>query len=234
VTAPGGDRGRSEEVSPPTEVFSSAAAVAVGAAEIIREHARAAIAERGMFTFGVSGGLTPWAVFAELVRGDFPWGQTALYQVDERIAAAGSEERNLTHLRAVLPSEAFVRVHPMPVEAPDLDAAASRYAALLPERLDLIHLGLGPDGHTASLIPGDPVLDVYNRNVALTGPYQGRPRMTITYPVIERARALLWVITGADKLEALRRLRAHDHTIPAGRVAPGRALILADAAATGG
>jgi 6-phosphogluconolactonase len=217
------------------EVLPDADSVAVRAAEVIREHARAAIAERDAFTFAVSGGRTPWVVFAELVRADFPWSQTAVYQVDERIAPEGSEERNLTHLRAVLSSAAFVRVHPMPVEDPDPDAAASRYAALLPERIDLIHLGLGPDGHTASLIPGDPVLDVLDRDVALTGPYQGRPRMTVTYPVIERARTLLWIVTGADKLDALRRLRAHDRSIPAGRVAASdRALILADRSAAGG
>jgi 6-phosphogluconolactonase len=208
--------------------------VAWRAAEVIREHARAAIAERGAFTFAVSGGRTPWAVFAELVRTDFAWDRTSIYQVDERVAPAGDEERNLTHLRAVVPSEAFARVHPMPVEDPDLDAAAKRYATLLPDRFDLIHLGLGPDGHTASLVPGDPVLDVTDRDIALTGPYQGRPRMTVTYPVIDRARELLWIVTGADKVDALRRLRAHDRSIPAGRVAADRALVLADAAAASG
>jgi 6-phosphogluconolactonase len=208
--------------------------VAVRAAAVIREYAHAAISRYGAFTFAFSGGRTPWAMFAELARADFPWDRTSIYQVDERIAPAGSEDRNLTHLRAVLPSGAFARVHSMPVGDPDLDAAAARYAALLPERLDLIHLGLGPDGHTASLVPGDPVLDVAARDVALTGPYQGRPRMTLTYPAIDRARALLWVVTGADKLHALRLLRAHDHSIPAGRVTPDRALILADAAASGG
>jgi 6-phosphogluconolactonase len=223
----------SEEV-PFIDVLPDPAAVAVRAAEVISEHAHAAISKCGAFTFAFSGGRTPWAVFAELARADYPWDRTEIYQVDERVAPAGSEERNLTHLRAVLPSEAFARVHPMPVEAPDLDAATARYAALLPERFDLIHLGLGPDGHTASLVPGDPVLDVTDRDVAITGPYQGRPRMTLTYPVIDRARALLWVVTGADKVDALRRLRAHDGSIPAGRVAVGRALVLADVAASGG
>jgi 6-phosphogluconolactonase len=208
--------------------------VARRAAEVIREHAHTSIAERGAFTFAVSGGRTPWAVFAELVRTDFPWDRTSIYQVDERVAPAGGEERNLTHLRAVLPSEAFARVHPMPVEDPDLDAAAARYAALLPDRFDLIHLGLGPDGHTASLVPGDPVLAITGRDVAITGPYQGRPRMTLTYPVIHRARALLWIVTGADKADALGRLRAHDRSIPAGRVASDRALVLADVPAAGG
>lgn len=218
----------------PVEVMPDPAALARRAAELVREHAAAAIAERGHFAFAVSGGRTPWAVFAELTRTDFPWDRTSIFQVDERVAPPGSEDRNLTHLRAVLPSEAFARVHPMPVEEPDLDVAAARYAALLPDRFDLIHLGLGPDGHTASLVPDDPVLDVVDRDVALAGPYQGRPRMTVTYPTIDRARALLWVVTGAGKVEALRRLRAHDRSIPAGRVAADRALILADASAAGG
>lgn len=222
------------DASPLVEVLPDPAAVAVRAAEIIREHAHSAIAGRGLFTLAFSGGRNPWAAFAELARAGFPWDRTGIYQVDERVAPPGSEDRNLTHMRAVLPSEAFARVHPMPVEDSDLDAAASRYAALLPDRFDLIHLGLGPDGHTASLVPSDPILDVTDRDVALAGPYQGRPRMTLTYPVIDRARALLWIVTGADKLDALRRLRAHDRSIPAGRVAAGRALVLADAAASGG
>ncbi|MGH2912305.1 MAG: 6-phosphogluconolactonase [Solirubrobacteraceae bacterium] len=218
----------------PVEFFPDPTAVAVRAAEVIREHAHAAISEHNVFTFAFSGGRTPWAMFAELAHADFPWDRTDISQVDERVAPAGSEDRNLTHLRAVLPSEAFARVHPMPVEDPDLDAATARYEALLPERFDLIHLGLGHDGHTASLVPGDPVLDVIDRNVALTGPYQGHARMTLTYPVIDRARALLWVVTGADKVEALRRLRAHDRSIPGGRVTADRAVVLADVAASGG
>jgi len=222
------------EETPPIEILPDLAAVAVRAAELIREHAHAAISERGVFTFAFSGGRNPWGAFAELARADFPWDRTSIYQVDERVAPALSEDRNLTHLRAVLPSEAFARVHPMPVEDADLDDAAARYAALLPDRFDLIHLGLGPDGHTASLVPGDPVLEVTDRDVAFTGPYQGRSRMTVTYPVIDRAYALLWIVTGADKADALRRMRARDRSIPAGRVAPDRALILADAAASGG
>jgi 6-phosphogluconolactonase len=233
VNAPLANPHQPEPAGPAIEVLPDAAAVAVRAAEAIREHAATAIAERDAFTFAVSGGHTPWAVFAELVHTGFPWDRTDIYQVDERVAPAGSDDRNLTHLRETLPAGGIARLHPMPVEDPDPPAAAERYASLLPHRFDLIHLGLGPDGHTASLVPNDPALHIADRDVALTHPYQGRPRMTLTYPVINRARALLWVVTGADKRDALRRLRAHDRTIPAGLVAPDRALILADAPAAG-
>jgi 6-phosphogluconolactonase len=216
------------------EVLSEPRAVASRAAELIVAHARAAVSARAEFAFAVSGGSTPWAMFAELDRPDFPWSQTTIYQVDERVAPAGDEQRNLTHLLAVLPPQAAARVRPMPVEAPDLEAAARDYAQSLPERFDLIHLGLGPDGHTASLVPDDPVLEVVDRDVSLSGPYQGYRRMTITYPPINRSRTLLWVVTGADKRQALDRLCARDETIPAGRVATEHALVLADFAAAGG
>jgi 6-phosphogluconolactonase len=217
----------------PIEVLPDAAGVAGRAAELIAEHARTAVSARGQFTFAVSGGSTPWAMFAKLAHEDFPWNNTAIFQVDERVAPAGDEERNLTHLRTSLPTGALACVRAMPVEETDLEAAAHRYADLLPERFDLIHLGLGPDGHTASLVPGDPVLDVADRDVAITEPYQGRRRMTITYPVINRARALLWLVTGSGKLQALERLRRRDYSIPAGRVATEQALVLADAEAAG-
>jgi 6-phosphogluconolactonase len=215
------------------EILTDPAAVAQRAAKIVAEHADAAVAERGAFTFAVSGGRSPWAMFAGLAGEDFPWERTAIFQVDERVAPAGDESRNLTHLSESLPAVALAHVHAMPVEDAELDTAAHRYARSLPDRFDLIHLGLGPDGHTASLVPGDPVLDIADRDVALTQPYMGQRRMTITYPVIDRARALLWLVTGSDKLDALRRLRQHDDSIPAGRVALDRAFILADVAAAG-
>jgi 6-phosphogluconolactonase len=219
--------------SPQIEVLPDSAAVAARAASVVVAHARAAVGAYGVFTFAVSGGSTPWAMFAQLAQEDFPWDRTTIYQVDERIVPADDPSRNLTHLRESLPAGITARVRPMPVEDADLEAAANRYARSFPERFDLIHLGLGPDGHTASLVPRDPVLDVIDRDVALTQPYMGRRRMTITYPVINRARALLWVVTGSDKRDALRRLRQHDPSIPAGRVAARQALILADAAAAG-
>jgi 6-phosphogluconolactonase len=215
------------------EVLADPGVVAKRAAELIVAHARSAVAARDEFAFAVSGGSTPWTMLAELARFELPWSQTALYQVDERVAPAGDEARNLTHLLASLPAAARPCVHAMPVEDADIDAAAQRYARALPDRFDLIHLGLGLDGHTASLVPGDPVLEVFDRDVALSGPYMGRCRMTLTYPVIDRARALLWVVTGADKRDALGRLRWHDSSIPAGRVAADRALVLADVAAAG-
>jgi 6-phosphogluconolactonase len=153
-----------------------------------------------------------------------------LFQVDERIAPEGDSSRNLTHLRESI-GNAPATVHPMPVNDADLDAAAAQYAAGLPEHFDLVHLGLGPDGHTASLVPGDPVLSDTGALVAVTRPYQGQQRMTLTYPALARADQLLWLITGADKRDALAKLLAGDESIPAGRVQAARSLVLADAAA---
>jgi 6-phosphogluconolactonase/glucosamine-6-phosphate isomerase/deaminase len=173
-------------------------------------------------------------MFSALAGEDVPWSQTSVYQVDERVAPSGDADRNLTHLLAGLPEAARERVLPMPVEADDLEAAAAEYAASLPERFDLIHLGLGPDGHTASLVPGDPVLEVDDRDVALTGVYNGRRRMTLTYPVLARASAVLWLVAGEEKAEALRLTLAGDPSIPAGRVASGHSIVVADAAAADG
>jgi 6-phosphogluconolactonase len=215
----------------PIEVHPDAAAVARRGAEVMAAHARAAIEARGSFAVAVSGGRTPWAMFTELAGQEIDWSQVAIYQVDERVAPAGEDTRNLTHLLASLPEPARERVVPMPVEETDLEATATRYAARLPERFDLIHLGLGPDGHTASLVPGDPALDALDRDVTLSGLYQGTRRMTLTYPVLDRARARLWLVTGGDKRDPLRRLREHDRSIPAGRVKAEGSLILADSAA---
>ncbi len=215
------------------EQLADPAAVAARGAAFVAEQARAAVAARGRFDFAVSGGHTPWAMFACLAAEQVPWASTAIYQVDERIAPAGDPDRNFSHLRASLPEHARAEVHAMPVEDSDLQAAAKRYAESLPERFDLVHLGIGPDGHTASLVPGDPVLEIDDRDVAVTGVYQGRQRMTLTYPVLDRARMLLWLIVGADKANALAALRAGDRSIPAGRVSAASALILADAAAAG-
>jgi len=213
-----------------TEILPTPEAVANAAAVYVARHARAAVAERGRFTFAVSGGRTPWAMFAELAGEDVPWEHVVLFQVDERVAPDGDPDRNLTHLRESL-GGAKAEGIAMPVNDAGLDAAADRYAALLPDRFDLVHLGLGPDGHTASLVPGDPVLGVRDRLVAVTRPYQGHQRMTLTYPALARAGQILWLVTGADKQVPLGQLLAGDESIPAGRVEAARSLVLADAAA---
>ena len=207
-------------------------AVAQAGAEFVAERVRAAVEDHGSFHFAVSGGHTPWAMFAALASQEVPWDATVIYQVDERVAPPGDPSRNLTHLTEALGS-APATVLPMPVNDADLTAAAAAYATDLPEQFDLVHLGLGDDGHTASLVPGDPVLSVTDRLVAVTQPYQDHARMTLTYPALGRARQLLWLVTGADKKTPLSSLLAGDTTIPAGRVQAAASLILADQAATG-
>lgn len=213
-------------------MLPDAEAVARRGAELIAQDAAAAVADRGRFAIAASGGRTPWAMYGQLEDRDLPWRATELFQADERVAPPGSPERNLAHLVAALSIGAQGSLRPMPVDDEDLEAAAERYAASLPEALDLIHLGLGPDGHTASLVPGDPVLEVFDRRVALTGgAYQGNRRMTLTYPELARARGLLWIVTGAEKRDPLAKLLARDPSIPAGRVEPRDSLVLADRAA---
>jgi len=214
------------------EILPDAESVARRGAEIAAAAAADAVADRGRFEFAVSGGRTPWAMFADLA-GKMPWDKVTIYQVDERVAPDGDPDRNLTQLERALPPGGAADVRAMPVTFHDLEAAAADYAASLPEAFDLVHLGLGPDGHTASLIPGDPVLEVTDRDVALTGEYQGRRRMTLTYPALDRARRILWLVTGDDKVDALARLRAGDESIPGGRVSTAHALVVADAAAAG-
>jgi 6-phosphogluconolactonase len=224
------------------EVLADAESVARKAAAIIAADARAANAARGQFNMAVSGGHTPWLMLRDLANEDVPWQVVRVFQVDERVAPADDPDRNLTHLRASLLANAPLKpdqIYAMPVEASDLEAAAKEYAQTLcdiagsPPVLDLVHLGLGPDGHTASLVPGDPVLNVTGADVGLTGIYQGRRRMTLTYSVINRARRVLWLVTGAEKVEMLKRLRDADASIPAGRVSSQDALVLADRAAAG-
>lgn len=222
------------------EVLDTADLVAQRSAAIIAEEATYAVATRGRFVLAVSGGHTPWLMLRALANADVPWPAFHVVQVDERIAPLGHPDRNLTHLRdclidhAPLPAE---QIHDMPVQAVDLDTAAAQYAIVLqriagsPPVLDLVHLGLGPDGHTASLVPGDRVLDLANADVGVTQVYQGRRRMTLTYSVINRSRRILWVVTGSEKSAMLPRLLDGDESIPAGRVRPERALLIADRAA---
>ena len=162
-----------------------------------------------------------------LVSQNVAWDHTIIYQVDERVAPEGSDLRNLTHLRKSLATTAAT-IEAMGVNDDDLDDAAARYAALLPPRFDLVHLGLGPDGHCASLVPNDPVLEVTDRLVALSGPYQETRRMTLTYPALARANQLLWLVSGADKHDALEKLLDGDQSIPAGRVEADRSIVMVD------
>lgn len=218
------------------EVFRDAGAVAERAAEILVAEAWMAVSLRGRFTFAVSGGQTPGQMLRTIAGKDMPWENVFVFQVDERVVREGDPNRNLTLLRETLLKHAPLRpsqIFAMPVELPDLKEAAETYAATLrkiagaPAVLDLVHLGLGTDGHTASLVPGDPVLDIDDRDVAVTGIYQGSRRITLTYPILNRSRRVLWVVTGREKEEMLARLRNKDETIPAGRVRQDRALVLA-------
>jgi 6-phosphogluconolactonase len=233
-----GDASRSDRVK--IDVYPDDASVARHAAERIGDELRAAVALRGRFILAVSGGHTPWLMLSALAAEPLPWQHVHLVQVDERVAPSTDPDRNLVHLRASLLDRVPLppaHVHAMPVEAPDLERAARQYALSLqelagsPPVLDLVHLGLGPDGHTASLVPGDSVLDVADADVAVTAPYQGRRRMTLTFPIINRSRLVLWLVTGRDKVDALARLRDGDRSIPGSRVRRERALLLADRAA---
>jgi 6-phosphogluconolactonase len=224
------------------EVYSNADAVAQKAAALVAAEARAAVAARGAFVMAVSGGHTPWQMLRALANEDVPWDAVHVVQVDERIAPTGDPDRNLTHLRESLLESAPLRsdrIHAMPVESSNLQEACKEYALTLqaiagsPPVLDLIHLGLGPDGHTASLVPGDAVLEIKDSDVALTGLYQGRRRMTLTYPILNRSRRILWLVTGPEKERMLPRLRDGDAQIPSGRVRADHALVLADQAAAG-
>jgi 6-phosphogluconolactonase len=224
------------------EVLADADAAASKAAAIIAQDAREAVAARSRFIMAVSGGHTPWVMLRALANEDVPWAGVHIFQIDERVAPAGDPDRNLTHLHESLLQHAPIsreQIHAMPVELPDLEAAAKQYAQTLsefagaPAVLDLAHLGLGPDGHTASLVPGDPVLKVIDSDVAVTGVYMGHRRMTLTYPILNRSRKILWLVTGSEKVSMLPRLRAGDTAIPAGRVSREQAVVLVDRAAVG-
>jgi 6-phosphogluconolactonase len=228
------------------EVLANDDAVAKAAAGVIAAEARDAVAARGVFTLAVSGGKTPWAMLKDLASEEVPWSQVHVFQIDERIAPEGDPDRNLTHLHESLLGNAPIpkeNIHAMPVNAEDPLEGAKAYEETLqqfcgnPPELDMAHLGLGPDGHTASLVPNDPVLEVTDRDVALTDPvnlYQDRRRMTLTYPMINRSRKILWLATGAAKIPMIVKLRAGETSIPAGRINHTNALLLTDTAAAAG
>ncbi|HEU4944061.1 MAG TPA: 6-phosphogluconolactonase [Solirubrobacterales bacterium] len=215
------------------EVCADEKAAARRAAELIAALGAASVAERNIFSLAMSGGRTPWAMLAMLGEDErMPWPETELFQVDERIASPGSEDRNLTHMVLGLSMDHQSTLRPMPVTQRGLDGAAHEYERTLPDPLDCVHLGLGPDGHTASLVPGDPVLEVSDRRVALTETaYQGYHRMTFTFSALNSARQIVWLVTGSKKAEPLAKLLAGDTSIPAGRVENERMTVVADAAA---
>ncbi|MDQ2630708.1 MAG: 6-phosphogluconolactonase [Actinomycetota bacterium] len=217
------------------EIAGDEKAASRRAAELIAADGGATVEERGEFALAMSGGRSPWAMLAILGElEEMPWDRTRLFQVDERVAAPGDPARNLTHMVLGLSMGHQSTLRPMPVTQRDLDGAAREYEASLPERFDLVHLGLGPDGHTASLVPGDPVLGVTDRRVAMTAePYQDHLRMTLTYPALEEARRIVWLVTGPDKREPLSKLLEGDESIPAGRVRNEDMIVVADEAAAG-
>jgi 6-phosphogluconolactonase len=219
-----------------TEVLPDDDSASQRGAELIAAAGQEAVAARGEFSLALSGGKTPWRMIALL--GDakaMPWEQTRIFQVDERVAPPGDEARNLTHLIQMLALSHQAVLCPMPVTNRDLDAAAAEYESQLPEQLDLVHLGIGSDGHTASLVPGDPVLGVSDRRVAVTdGEYEGHRRMTLTYPALNMARRILWLTIGEKAREPLAKLLAGDASIPAGRVRNEDMVVVAARAAPGG
>ncbi len=176
-------------------------------------------------------------------RDDLDWSRTHLFQVDERVAPDGDSDRNATMLDTALLTDSFLSrhtpagIHLMPVNADDLDAATVEYGSLIdattgsPAVFDVIQLGMGADGHTASLIPGDPILGVDDRDVAMSELYQGRIRMSLTWPVLDRAKQLLWVIGGESKVDAMRQFLDNDPAIPATLPTQARATVLIDEAA---
>jgi 6-phosphogluconolactonase len=225
-----------------TEIFPSADQVAEKAAAYLEQLIRETLTQKKTFSMAISGGRTPWEMLKILSKASLPWQRVNLFQVDERVAADGHADRNLTQLFQALEGSPLVtrlRIFPMPVTAEDLDVASQDYSQLIQEitegeGLDLIHLGMGSDGHTASLVPGDGVLEVSNRDVACTEQlYQGRIRMTLTYPLLNSAKRILWIVTGVEKQEMVQRLLKQDTSIPAGAVNQANALLMADQAAFG-
>jgi len=226
-----------------TELFPTADQVAAGAAAYLEQQIREALAHQPSYSLAISGGRTPWEMLKILSKADLPWNRVNLFQVDERVAPDGHADRNLTQLFQAIagtPMVTQLRIFPMPVLAEDLEEGCREYTQVLDEvtegkGLDLIHLGLGSDGHTASLVPEDGVMEVQDRLVACTqNTYQGRIRMTLTYPLLNSAKQLLWIVTGSEKQEMVKRLLQQDPSIPAGSIRQENALLLVDQAAIDG
>ena len=221
-------------------IFADVTELARSAAKFVADKAREAVDERGRFVLALSGGSTPWKMIEALSKETVPWQATHILQVDERVAPEGHEDRNLTHLLSNLAQHAKIpagNIHPMPVNEASLATACTDYAQTIATltgdtmAVDLVHLGLGGDGHTASLVPDDEVLTLTDVAVATTAPYQGTTRMTLTYPTINAAHNIMWLVTGAGKSAMVERLLAGDEQIPAGRVNTKNARLFVDNAA---
>jgi 6-phosphogluconolactonase len=221
-------------------VFDNEQNAAQFAASRIAADARNSVAERGSFSVALSGGTSPWPMLAFLAGEDMPWARVHIFQVDERVVPSDDPKWTFAKLRSVLLSRVPLpadNIHPMPVDMDDLQTAAESYERTLtkvlgsPPVLDLVHLGLGADGHTGSLVPQSP--DVTNAlpEVTVSPVYEGSRRITLTYSILSRARTILWFVLGEAKASALARLIAGDSTIPAGRIERSRAIVVADKAA---
>jgi 6-phosphogluconolactonase len=208
------------------------------AASRMAEWLAAAVEARGRASLAVSGGRSPWVMMADLFRRDLPWHHIDILQVDERVAPDGDDVRNMSRIGPLIvgsPAQR-ARVHPMTV-GEGAEAAVEDYRAVLAGLggpIDVVQLGLGDDGHTASLVPGDPVLDIDDALVAATAArYRGTMRVTLTYPALDAARNVLWLVTEPEKRDMVRLLEERDPSIPAGRVnSPAQVLVLSRAAAT--
>jgi len=209
-------------------VAPDAPQAATDAAEWVARQLRNAVRLRGAATVAVSGGSTPALMFADLAQMDVEWEAVDLWQVDERVAPDDDPARN-ARLLAALPV-AKKRLHLMAVTARDQRAAARRYAATLPERFDVVHLGMGDDGHTASWPPADAVIDSAEP-VAMSGLYNGFVRMTLTPLVVNGARHRLVLAPGAAKATPMRRWLLEDRSLPIQRVRRTNTVVVIDDAA---
>lgn len=201
---------------------------AAAAADTIAALLESALRHRGAATIAVSGGSTAPDLFSTLATVELPWSRVGVWQVDERVAPDGDPDRNANQLAALAGTH-----HPMPVTEHDLGAAADRYGDSLPARFDVVHLGVGADGHTASWPPGDPVIDV-DAPVALSQPYQGRVRMTLTPGPVNAAAARVVLVRGEDKADALGRWLGGADSLPIARVVATGTTVCCDPAAAGG
>lgn len=206
---------------------------AIAAARIFRDEIAAAIRARGACHLALSGGKTPWLVLHQLADHDLQWDRVHLWQVDERISVDDPSDRYSVGLEGSLLARDLLRpdqVHLMDVDNVDQSAAAAEYAATLKAEcnctLDVVHLGLGTDGQTASWFPGDPGVDISDRQVAVLYPPGHGSRMTLTIPCVNAARRRLFLVAGDGKEDVLRRMLAGDPGLPASRVTTEGTLIV--------